>query len=67
MGKVPADVNFTLSDDQIEMLMAYGEVRSHEKGTLLIDEGTRCGDCLVTLSGHTDIIVETTEGTRRLG
>lgn len=67
MAKVPADVNHTLSDSELEALLPYGEVRRHETGDLLIDEGQPRTDCLVTLSGHTDILIETADGPRRLG
>lgn len=63
----PANINYTLSDAEVEMLRPYGEVRSHETDALLIEEGETRGDMLVTLSGETHIFVETPDGQKRLG
>lgn len=63
----PPDVNHTFSDADIEAMMPYGEVRAHEEGDVLIGEGERQVDCLVTLSGETHIISEEADGPRRLG
>lgn len=62
-----ADINYTLSLTEIEELKPYGEIIHHETGELLIGEGDRNVDCLITLSGHTDIIAETSQGPQRLG
>ena len=67
MAQPPADVNYTFSDDQLVALKAYGEVRQHNEGDILIREGEREVDCLVTLSGETHIFVSGREGPRRLG
>ena len=67
MPTVPADVNYTFSPDQIEMLKPYGHVRSHDEGALLTDEGQIQQDFLVTLSGETHIFVETPDGPKRVG
>lgn len=67
MGKPPADVNFTFSDEELEALKPFGDVRAHAAGDPLIDEGDANVDCLITLSGHTSILVETPEGEKRLG
>jgi thioredoxin reductase (NADPH) len=67
MGKPPADVNFTFSDEELETLKPFGDVRAHAAGDPLIDEGDANVDCLITLSGHTSILVETPEGEKRLG
>jgi thioredoxin reductase (NADPH) len=67
MAKPPADVNYTFSDDELERLEAYGDVRFHEDGEVLIAEGDRQVDCLVTLSGETHIYVDGRDGPRRLG
>ena len=67
MGKPPADINFTFSDEELEALKSSGEVHTHVAGTPLVDEGDANVDCLITLSGHTDILVETPEGEKRLG
>lgn len=67
MSKTPANVNYTFSDREIEQLMPYGTVRHYSKGEPLIAEGDSLTDCLVTLSGYTNILVETSEGEKRLG
>ena len=51
MSSVPADVNYTFSDAQIETLKSYGEVRAHAEGDVLTQEGQTHQDFLVTLSG----------------
>lgn len=63
----PANVNYTFSEAELEQLKPYGEVRHHEKGTPLVSEGDSQIDMLVTISGQTDIIVETAEGPVRVG
>ncbi|MEQ9317387.1 MAG: FAD-dependent oxidoreductase, partial [Henriciella sp.] len=60
-------MNYTFSDTEIAQLKPYGTVRHHSKGTPLIAEGDSLTDCLVTLSGFTNILVETSEGEKRLG
>ncbi|WP_018146838.1 FAD-dependent oxidoreductase [Henriciella marina] len=67
MGKPPADINFTFSDEELEALKPFGAVRTHSAGAPLVDEGDANVDCLITLSGHTDILVETPDGEKRLG
>lgn len=67
MRETPADVNFTFSDADLENLKSFGEVRSHPAGDALISEGDAQSDCLITLSGHTNILIETAEGERRVG
>ncbi|WP_300376886.1 FAD-dependent oxidoreductase [Henriciella sp.] len=67
MTKPPADVNYTFNESDLEQLIAYGKVRHHEAGTSLVAEGDAGADCLVTLSGYTDILVETPEGEKRVG
>ena len=67
MRETPADVNFTFSDADLENLKPFGEVRSHAVGDALINEGDAQSDCLITLSGHTNILIETAEGERRVG
>ena len=63
----PADINYTFSDAELDQLRAYGEVRAHGEGELLVRPGDRQVDCLVTLSGETHIFVEDPDGKRRLG
>ncbi len=67
MAKPPADVNYTFSNDELEALMAYGEVMAHDEGEVLIRPGDRQVDCLITLTGETHIFVDGREGERRLG
>ncbi len=67
MSNTPADINYTFDDAEIERLRPYGEVRYHEAGEVLVEEGISRSECLVTLSGFTDIYAETSEGQRRLG
>ena len=67
MSTVPADVNYTFTPQQIEILKGYGEVRTHAKDAVLTEEGHTHQDFLVTLSGETHIFVETPEGPKRLG
>ena len=58
----PPDVNHTFSDAELEELIAFGAVESHAAGALILAEGTMAPDCIVTLSGHTDIFVQTDDG-----
>lgn len=67
MSSVPADVNYTFTTAQIEMLKSYGEVRTHAEGDVLTQEGQTHQDFLVTLSGETHIFVETPDGPKRVG
>ncbi len=67
MTKKPADVNYTLNDHQLEQLKPYGTVIYHKSGDLLVDEGDSATDCLITLSGYTNILIETPEGEKRAG
>lgn len=63
----PADVNHTFSDAELEELLAFGTVESHRAGDLIIKEGAMAPDCIITLSGHTDIFASTDEGRKRVG
>ncbi|WP_447762414.1 FAD-dependent oxidoreductase [Sphingopyxis panaciterrae] len=63
----PADVNHTFSDAELEELIPFGSVESHRAGALLVAEGTMAPDCVVTLSGHTDIFAATDDGQKRVG
>lgn len=63
----PADVNHTFPDAELEELAAFGTVESHKAGDLILAEGTMAPDCIITLSGHTDIFATTDEGRRRVG
>ncbi|MGN6691055.1 MAG: FAD-dependent oxidoreductase [Sphingopyxis sp.] len=63
----PADVNHTFPDAELEELAAFGTIESHKAGDLILAEGTMAPDCIITLSGHTDIFATTDEGRRRVG
>ncbi|MBL8649133.1 MAG: FAD-dependent oxidoreductase [Sphingopyxis sp.] len=63
----PPDVNYTFTDAELEELIAFGTVESHRAGAVLLAEGTMAPDCIVTLSGHTDIFATTDEGPKRVG
>ncbi len=63
----PPDVNHTFSDADLATLKAYGDVRRHEAGEVLIPEGQANADCLVTVSGETHILVEGADGPQRVG
>ncbi|MEM7459561.1 MAG: FAD-dependent oxidoreductase [Pseudomonadota bacterium] len=67
MSNAPADVNYTFSPDQLELLKGYGRVQSHAEGAVLTEEGDTHQDFLVTLSGETHIFVTAPEGPKRVG
>lgn len=67
MTSPPPEVNYTFSDAELERLLPYGEVRTHEEGELLTAEGDARADLLVTLSGETHILLDTAEGEKRVG
>lgn len=62
-----ADVNHDFTDAELAELAAFGTVESHAAGDLLIAEGAMAPDCIVTLSGQTDIFASTDEGRKRVG
>ena len=62
-----ADVNHDFTDAELAELAVYGVVESHAAGDLLVAEGTMAPDCIVTLSGQTDIFASTDEGRKRVG
>ncbi|UNU44962.1 thioredoxin reductase [Sphingopyxis sp. YF1] len=62
-----ADVNHDFTDAELAELAAFGTIESHRRGDLIVAEGTLAPDCIVTLSGHTDIFAFTDDGTRRVG
>ena len=64
---IQTDINHTFSDHDLEMLKPYGNVIFHEAGELLQAAGETRASCLVTLSGHTDIILKTPDGETRVG
>ena len=63
----PADVNHTFSDTELEELLGFGTVESYRAGDLIIEEGAMAPDCIITLSGHTDIFASTEDGRKRVG
>jgi thioredoxin reductase (NADPH) len=62
-----ADVNHDFSDTELEELATFGTVESHRAGDLLVAEGAMAPDCIVTLSGQTDIFASTDDGPKRVG
>ncbi|MEQ8310861.1 MAG: FAD-dependent oxidoreductase [Sphingopyxis sp.] len=62
-----ADVNHSFSDAELDELCGFGTVESYKAGDLIIAEGAVAPDCIVTLSGHTDIFASTDEGRKRVG
>src|SRR3546814_17605763 len=62
-----AEVNHTFTDAELDELRAFGAVETHKAGDPLVEEGAMALDCIVTLSGHTDIFASTDEGRRRVG
>lgn len=62
-----ADVNYDFTDAELTELAAYGMIESHKAGDLIVAEGAMAPDCIVTLSGHTDIFASTDEGRKRVG
>ena len=62
-----ADVNHNFTDAELDELRAFGAVESHKAGDLLVEEGAMAPDCIVTLSGQTDIFASTDEGRIRVG
>ncbi|MGH6695082.1 FAD-dependent oxidoreductase [Sphingopyxis sp.] len=62
-----ADVNYNFTDAELDELRAFGTVESHKAGDLIVEEGAMAPDCIVTLSGHTDIFASTDEGRKRVG
>lgn len=67
MSSTHPDVNHTFSDAELDLLCQYGDVIRHEAGEVLIAEGQKQRDCLVTLSGETHIFVVNAVGERRVG
>lgn len=67
MSTPPIDVNYTFGPHELEQLKLYGEVHYQKSGEMLIQEGDRQIDMLITLSGYTEIFVETPDGKKRVG
>ncbi|MCG8413035.1 MAG: FAD-dependent oxidoreductase, partial [Pseudomonadales bacterium] len=67
MAVTVTDINYTFSDDELEKLKHFGDIRHHNKGEVLIPEGSNQVDCLITLTGQVDIHVATTDGSIRVG
>ncbi len=61
------DMNYRLSAHEIAELRPYGEVRRHETGELLFDEGDRAVDLCVVLSGQLDVYLFEYGQKRRVG
>ena len=62
-----AEVNHTFTDTELDELKAFGTTEPHKAGDLLVEEGAMAPDCILTLSGHTDIYASTDEGRKRVG
>lgn len=62
-----ADVNHNFTDAELDELKAFGTVELHKAGDVLVEEGAMAPDCIITLSGHTDIFASTDEGRKRVG
>ncbi|MDO9369930.1 MAG: FAD-dependent oxidoreductase [Sphingopyxis sp.] len=62
-----SDVNFDFTDAELDELKAFGTVELHNAGDLLVEEGAMAPDCIVTISGQTDIFASTDEGRIRVG
>jgi thioredoxin reductase (NADPH) len=63
----PASINFDFSAEQLRELEAYGRIERHAAGDVLVEEGTVNADLIITLSGHTDILVQGDGGQQRVG
>ena len=61
------DINHTFGDNDLVQLEAYGTKETYEAGDLIQEEGMTGCDCIVTLTGHTDILVQTAMGEKRVG
>ncbi|MEQ8750739.1 MAG: FAD-dependent oxidoreductase [Amphiplicatus sp.] len=61
------NMNYRLSPHEIAELRPYGEVRRHEKGDLLFDEGDREVDLCIVLSGQLDVYLFEDGERRRVG
>lgn len=62
-----ASINFDFTPEQIEELAAYGTVERQAAGDVLVEEGTVNADLIITLSGHTNFLVQTNDGEKRAG
>lgn len=67
MTRRPADINYTFNNEELAALSAYGTVRRHDAGEILVEPGQSQVDCLVTLSGETHAFIEGPDGPQRLG
>lgn len=65
--RVPDDVNYTLSEAEIQAAKAYGEVRHHVEGAAIAAEGDKTVDVHVVLSGQLDVYVADAGEERRVG
>lgn len=59
-------VNHRITDAELAELRAYGEVRRHEEGDVLVEAGAREFDLCVVLSGQLDLYLEEREGLKRV-
>ncbi len=61
------EINHRFNDEELERLRAFGTVERHRPGDILVPEATIEADLIVTLSGHTDIVIASEDGERRVG
>lgn len=59
-------VNHRITDAELAALKAYGEVRRHEEGDILIEAGAREFDLCIVISGQLDLYLEEKEGPKRV-
>lgn len=64
---IATDINYSFSDAELADLLPFGIVEQHRSGDLLVAEGTMAADCIITLSGHTNILIVTDAGEKRVG
>ncbi len=63
----PPEVNQRFSPQDIDVMRAYGEVRFHEAGAILVQEGDKEIDCCVVVSGQLNLYALVNTERRRLG
>ncbi|MGE0408486.1 MAG: FAD-dependent oxidoreductase [Amphiplicatus sp.] len=61
------NMNYRLSADERAELAPYGEVKHHDAGDVLFDEGDRSVDLCVVLSGQLDVLLFEDGEERRVG
>ncbi len=59
-------VNHRITDAELAALRAYGEVRHHDEGEILIEPGAREFDLCIVLSGQLDLYLDDRDGPKRV-